>query len=97
MDRETRVALLRVRFRANGGVPFVATGISRPKPGPAKRGRVYMPWPDIIVDHKRTPEWMMVTAHKPMPAIRPIRKTEAQTALTRMSRKLCLKLPKVQP
>ncbi len=57
MDKAERSTLLRSRFKAVGGVPFVGKGAQTPRAMPKPRGRVYMPWPDIIVDHKRTPDW----------------------------------------
>ena len=60
-----RGKLLRSRFKATGGVAFAGKGMQAPKAKPIPRGRVYMPWPDIIVDNKRTPQWAM----RPQPTL----------------------------
>lgn len=96
MDKTGRMGLLKARFRATGGVSFVATGVRAPKPCPAKRGRVYMPWPDIVVNLKRLPKNMLEPGHKTVPIL-PTKQRAGESPLTRMSRKLCLKLPTIQP
>jgi len=57
--------------------------------------RVYMPWPDIVVDLKRLPKDMLKSRHQPMPIL-PEKRRVGESALTRMSRKLCLKLPTIR-
>jgi hypothetical protein len=95
MDKAQRAQLLRLSYRVKGGIPFASTGIRRPEQGPARPKRVYMPWPDIVVDLKRLPKDMHKSGQCPRPLLS-VKRGARESALTRMSRKLCLKLPKVQ-
>jgi hypothetical protein len=96
MDKAARMQMLKARFRANGGIPFISMGIREPKPSPDKPKRVYMPWPDIIVDLKRLPKDMRKSGHKAAPILLEKRRT-GESSLITISRKLCVKLPKVLP
>jgi len=84
MDKAERSSLLRSRFKAIGGVPFVGKGLQPPRATPKPRGRVYMPWPDIIVDHKRTPLWAFEANPKTPLRIAPKRKARV-SPLTRIA------------
>ena len=97
MEKAQRVELIRRSYKANGGIPFAFTGIKAPKQEPATPKRAYMPWPDIIVDTKRAPRWMKQSSSTVQLAFRPKRETSRESALTLMSRKLCLKLPLMGP
>jgi hypothetical protein len=96
MDKARRVEMLKARFRATGGFPFVPTGIRKPRVVHVVGRRCPDEWPQIEVNHNRTPDWMRETAHQPKFNIKSKRQT-GESALIRMSRKLCLKLPKVLP
>jgi hypothetical protein len=96
MDKAIRAEMLRRSYRANGGIPFVAVGFRRPKRGPAKPKRVFSEWPQVDVNHNRTPDWLREPEHKPALRVEPKRLAH-ESALTSMSRKLCLKLPRIKP
>ena|ERR1700749_3034891 len=59
MDKAQRSELLRQRFRATGGIPYVPGPKRAPKPLREPRGRVYMDWPDIVPDSKRVPKYWL--------------------------------------
>ena len=87
MTKEQRGELLRTRFKAKGGIPYAPTCKTKPKPACEPRKKVYMPWPDIIVDHKRTPGWLLKSDTKPDFAPKPDRRRKGDSALTRIAGK----------
>jgi len=95
MDKAKRGNLLRSRFKALGGVII-------PKSGPAKvRHPERLPkacnrWTAFLSIATPTPKWLRAQI-RPQPKGLDTKRTAMESALTRMSRKLCLKLPKVMP
>jgi|SRR5579885_3384779 len=79
MTKAERLAFLRKRFGAKNPIPA-----SKPAPLPVPRKKVYMPWPDIIADTKRAPEWFKQAT--PEPALRIAHKRKARVSpLTRIA------------
>lgn len=54
MTKADRARLIRQRFKANGGVPFVFTGVRKPKPqAQEKPAKIYLQWPQANRDTAR--------------------------------------------
>src|SRR5665213_7792 len=97
MDKAKRADMLRSAFRANGGIPLAFTGILRPRAMQARsKGSRLNEWPQIEVNHRRTPQWVRDPAAKLALTVK-LKRRPYESPLIRMSRKLCLKLPKVLP
>jgi hypothetical protein len=95
VTREERAVLLRKRFRAVGGIPFPKSEKSRQaKPERPKPTIVLMRWPDIIVDDKRTPQWMKDESPQAPDCLR-VKRTARVSALTKIAEQLPYKLPRV--
>jgi hypothetical protein len=95
MDKTKRGNMLRSRFKALGGVMSHNLGPSRSK-RPQRQPKACNRWTAFIDVGTPAPKWIRIQNEAlPSGLLRLSRKTE-ETALTRMSRKLCLKLPKIQ-
>jgi len=83
MDKTARAKLIRERFKAKGGIPYVGKGRLKPQI-PAKAARIYIPWPETIPDTKRAPEWFMEPERG---NLKPVwtRRIYRPTALTKMA------------
>jgi hypothetical protein len=88
MTKAERLQFMRRQFGAKK--PFPATP-PKPTTQSAQRKKVYMPWPDIIVDHKRTPGWMMQPSEKQQVPLGE-RRIKRVSPLTRISQQLPKKL-----
>ena len=95
MDKAKRGSLLRSRFRALGGVILPMSTSSKPK-GPKKLPRVCNQWVAFVNVAAPMPKWLRVQM-RTQPLALCIKRVARESALTRMSHKLCLKLPKVLP
>lgn len=87
MDKAQRAELLRQRFRANGGLPYVPSGRVRSKPHvPAKPTNICLQWPEANRDTARAGLWM----HRPDEPEKPTVTTKRRTgvaALTKIAEK----------
>jgi hypothetical protein len=64
MDKAQRAEMLRKRFKAKGGFPFVFTGTRKAKPEPRpKPTKICLQWPEANNDTRRAGIWM----HAPNP------------------------------
>lgn len=96
MTKEQRGQALRRRFKAIGGLPYPACMPRAAKPVPEAKKHQIDPFNAIEaqINPRRCPlfyrEFVVVA-----PTVRP-RRNQGESALIRMSRKLCLKLPKVR-
>jgi hypothetical protein len=86
VTKQQRIEMLKARFKAKGGVPFVATGLRHKVEGPAKAKRVFDEWPQVEVNHNRTPDWMRVGPDQETTAFQPSRQVQ-KSALTVISEK----------
>jgi hypothetical protein len=93
MDKAERSTLLRDRFKAVGGLPFVYSGVRKAKsPQSPPRHSKCDEWPQIEVNHKRTPKW----AFDPDPK-KPMRLTPKRTARISPLIRIAAQYPKRQP
>lgn len=97
MDKAKRADMLRSAFRANGGIPLAFASVRKQRLiQPTAKGSRLNEWPQIEVNHKRAPQWVRDSEAKPALTIS-LKRRPNESPLIRMSRKLCLKLPKVLP
>jgi len=95
MDKPERAKLLRQRFKAKGGLPFVLKGERKPTPEPKpKVTRLVIGWPQVNRDARRAGIWI----HKPDPIPRvvpkPKRNAGVLSVVTRIAQKAPNKLRK---
>jgi len=96
MTKAKRGQALRGRFKALGGIPYVGNRTRVLEPVPEAKKRQIYPFNAIEpqINLRRCPlfyrEFVVMA-----PTVRP-RRNVGESPLTRMSRKLCLKLPKVR-
>ena len=94
MDKTARVELLRLRFKAKGGIPFVGTGVRKPAKRTEPGQPIRMAWPQIIPDTKRAPGWMKVA--NPVAQVVPrIKRTHRPVPLVQIAEKAPKKLARV--
>lgn len=95
MDKAKRGSLLRSRLRALGGVILPAS-ISPRRKAPQRLPRACNQWTAFLSVASPMPKWLRVQIRTQPIGLR-AKRIAKESALTRMSRKLCLKLPKVLP
>ena len=87
MTKDERAALLRSRFRATGGLPYVKAG--KPPRKAVERTpptKIYLPWPECTPNTKRAPGWMLEPNAKPDPTPR-AKRNQGVSAITKIAAK----------
>ena len=92
MDKAQRAKLLKTRFEAIGGFPFVFAGVRKPTPAPRpKPDRIRTDWPEAIRNTARAGIWMHTNDPKPK-VIPKTKRYAGEPILTKIARKMPGKL-----
>lgn len=95
MDKAERAKMLRQRFKATGGFPFVFTGVRKSKPVEPPRSReVYSRWHHCEATNlERVSVWVKQPNTAPRPDLRE-KRNQGKRALNRIAEKAPSKLVK---
>jgi|GEM_PF-4449012 len=87
MDKAERAELLRQRFKAKGGLPYVAKITVKPRHTQESRRPIMMAWPECERNTSRAPRWLKEADMKDDLTPKPERRRKGDLALTRIAAK----------
>lgn len=87
MDKAQRADLLRSRFKAKGGLPYLAKITAKPMRHQETRRPIVMAWPECEGNTSRAPRWLKAANPELSLGPKPERRRKGDTALTRIARK----------
>ena len=91
MDKAQRAELLRKRFKAKGGVPYVPSGKPRPFRYTFTGRPINMAWPEAVKETRVAAVWARKVHRKPGVTVRP-KRNAGQSALSKIAQKAPKKL-----